>query len=142
MVYAGGTLLLVRLSVLTVFLVWFILGMLIVLVIKCATALFNPPNRRDGGIRWGIVSYTMVMFSLATVHIATKAHVLSISYIDNRDFPGVDRELYPGPFGYQAAIPYKAISIVPIASFRLSNWSADGLLVSSLFDAVVTRPDA
>ena len=104
-------------------------GMLIVLFFKCMAALFNPTYRRIEGVKWGLASYTLITFSLATVNVAMKAHVLSISYIDNREFPGVEDELYPGPFGYQAAISHKAISIIPIAAFRLNNWSADGLLV-------------
>ena len=76
------------------------------------------------------------MFSLVTVHIATNSHVLSISYIDNRDFPG---KLNPGPYGYQGDISYRAINVIPRAALCLNNWSADGLLVSRLFDVVVAR---
>src|SRR5258707_15289898 len=102
------------------------------------TALFNPAYRRGEGIKWGVVSYTVIMFSLVTVHTTTNLYVLSISYIDNRDFTGPveGAELY-GPYGYQAAINFKAISVIPRVAFRLNNWSADGLLVSSLFYIVV-----
>ena len=121
----------------------FILGILVVLFFKCMTALFNPVYRRGEGLKWGLVSYTVIMFSLVTVHLATNLHVLSISYIDNRDFAGaVNGVERPGPYGYQAAINFKAISVIPRAAFRLNNWSADGLLVSFLFDVVVVRPAA
>jgi len=111
---------------LTALFVRLVLGMLIVLFYKCMTALFNPAYRRDEGIKWGLVSYTTVTFWLATVHMVTSAHVISISFINNRNFPG-------GPYEYQYTIAFKAISDIPRAAFRLNNWAADGLLVSSLF---------
>jgi len=129
--------------VLTVFPVRLILGMLVVLFFKCMTALFNPVYRRGEGIKWGFVFYTAIMFSLVTVHLTTNLHVLSISYIDNREFAGpVNGVVLHGPYGYQASINFKAISVIPRAAFRLNNWSADGLLVGSLFDAVVAHPSA
>ena len=123
-----------HLSVLTTLFVRFVLGMLIVLFFKCMTALFNPVNRRDEGIKWGFVSYTVIMFSLATVYTATKDHILSICYIDNRNFPD------GGPWGYHESMSYSAIFVISRAAFNLNNWSADGLLVSFLFDVVVIRP--
>ena len=102
-------------------------------------ALFNPVYRRGEGVKWGLVSYVVAMFSLATVYTAMIIHILSISYIDNRNFPG-DDESYTGPYGYLYALTYKAINVTPRVAFRLNNWLADGLLVSFLFDAVVARP--
>ena len=122
----------VTLSTLTTSFVLFILGMLIVLFFKCMSALFNPIYRRGEGIKWGLVTYTVIMFSLATVYTATKAHILSICYIDNRNFPD-------GPWRYHEAMSYKAIFVIARAAFNLNNWSADGLLVSSLFTAAVNR---
>ena len=99
--------------------------------LKCMTALFNPLHRRGKGIKWGLVSYTVIMFSLATVHIAAAAYSLSVAFIEHRNFPG-------GPGGYQAAENFKTISVIYTSVFCLNNWLADGLLVSSLFDAVVS----
>ena len=129
----------VRLFVLTSF-VRFTAGTLIVLFFKCMIALFDPVHRKGERIKWGLVSYTVVMFSLATVLMATKGYILSISYIDNREFPGVEDETFPGPYGYQAAMTYTALSVVPRAAFRLNDWLADCLLVSPLFEAVAARP--
>ena len=129
----------VRPPILTTLSVRLILGMLIVLFFKCMTALFNPVYRRGAGVKWGLVSYTVIMFSLVTVYTGTKGHILSISYIDNRNYPGVEGWLYPGPYGYLGATSYTAISLISRTAFNLNNWSADGLLVSSLFDAVVIR---
>jgi len=113
--------------------------MLTVLFFKCMGALFNPVYRRGERIKWGLVSYTTVMFSLATILTAMNLHILSISFIDNREFSNADGGLHPGPYGYYEFIYYKAIGIVPNVAFCLNNWLADGLLVSSLFDAVVAH---
>jgi len=122
----------VRLSVLTPF-VRFILGVLIVLFFNCMVALFKPANRRGQGIKWGLASYTVVMFSLVTVLTGIKGHILSISYIDNRNFDG-------GPDHYESAMAYKAMFVIPRAAQRLNNWLADGLLVGSLPVSAVTLP--
>ena len=113
------------------FFVRIILGIVIMLFFKCIVALFDPDNRRGGPIRWGLVSYTVAMFSLVTIGTATLLDVQSISYIDNREFPGVSGVLPPGPAGYQSFINPKATSITSNAVFVLSNWLAEGLLVSS-----------
>jgi hypothetical protein len=104
-------------------------GTLIVLFFKCMTALFNPLYRRGEGIKWGYISFTVLMFSLVTVNTAMNLHVQSISYIDNREFPGVEGKLPYGPFGYQAFIYSEAIRLTPNAVFSLNNWLADGLLL-------------
>ena len=116
-------------------------GTLIVLFFKCMTALFNPVYRRGEAVKWGLVSFTVVMFSLATVHTAMDLNLLSTSYIDNRDFPGVEGVSYPGPYGYMESIYFKAINIISNATFPLNNWLADGLLVSHSFYSVFTRSD-
>ena len=125
--------------VLTTSSVRFIPGMLVVLFFKCMSALFNPVYRRGEGINWGLVSFTVVMFSLATVCTAMNLDINSISYIDNREYPG-DGGTAPGPLGYIATVFYKAINIVPNTAFVLNNWLADGLLASFLFDAAFPRP--
>jgi len=53
------------------------------------TTLFNPANRRRDGIKWGLVSYTVLLFSLVTVHTTMQLDIQSISFINNREFPGV-----------------------------------------------------
>ena len=103
-------------------------------------ALFNPIYRRGEGIKWGLVSYTAVMFSLATVQTALNLDIQSISYIDNRAFSDIEDLIEPGPLGYQVSIITDALAIVPDVMFALSNWFADGLLVSSLFGIAFTCP--
>lgn len=106
-----------------------VLGIVIVLFFRCIAALFSPTNRSKGGIKWPLVAHTVVMFSFVTVYTATSLDLQSISYIDNREFPGVDGLLPPGPLGYQLFIYSKAINIVPNVMVLLNNWLADGLLV-------------
>ena len=115
-----------------------ILGIVIVLFFHCMAALFNPINRRREGIKWSLVSYTAVMFSFVTIFTAMNLNIQSISYIDNREFPGVDGVLPPGPLGYQWSIYSNVLTIVPNLMFVLNNWLADGLLVGRLFAAAFT----
>ena len=56
--------------------------------------------------------------------------VQSISYIDNREFPGTNAVTRTGPLGYQLVIYAGATSIIQNVAFTLSNWLADGFLVS------------
>jgi len=117
-------------SVLTSF-DWFILGMLIVLFFKCMTALLSPAYRRGEGIKWGLVSYTVVMFSLVTAATAMNLHIQSISQIDNREYPGIKGRLPAGPAGYSFFLYYKTINLIVNSAYLLNNWLADGFLVSS-----------
>jgi len=110
-----------------------------VLFFKCMIALFNPAYRRGEGVKWGLVLFTLVMFSLVTVHTAMDLDLLSVSFIDNRNFPGVQGLLYPGPAGYREVVYFKAINVIPNATFPLNNWLADGLLVSPSFGAGLTH---
>ena len=139
MVRARDPYLRIRLSVLITS-VWYTLGVVVVVAFKCMTALFHPAYRRGEGIKWGFVCYTMVMFSLVTVLTGINLDIQSICYIDNRDFPGADGMIPPGPSGYEWFIAPSALNVTPNVMFALCNWLADGLLVSSLFDAAFTWP--
>ena len=124
----------VRLSVLTLF-VRSILGVVIVLFFKCVAALFNPVYRGGERIKWELVSHIIVMFLFVTAGSAMELDIYSISRIDNREYPGVEGVIPPGPFGYRSFISSKALVIVPGVTVFLNNWLGDGLLVSSLFGA-------
>jgi len=118
----------------------FILGVLTVLFFRCMVALFNPVNRNREGIKWGLVAYTVAMFSFATVLTGMALNIESISYIDNREFPG-DDGLSPGPLGYRSSIWSGALTVTPSLMFLLNNWLADGFLVCSLSDVAPTPQD-
>ena len=75
------------------------------------------------------------MFSVVTVFTAMNLDLQSISYIDNREFPGVDQVFPPGPLGYQWFIYSKPLTVVTNLMFLLNNWLADGFLVGFLFHA-------
>ena len=117
----------------------FVLGIVIVLFFQCMAALFNPAHRRGEGIKWGLVSYTAVTFSSVTVATAMNLGILSVSYIDNREFPG-DGTAPPGPFGYQLVMEPKALTIIPNLLFVFNDLLADSLLVSCSSDAHVHSP--
>jgi len=105
------------------------------------TGLFDPANRRRDGIKWGLVSYTVVVFLFATVTTGAGLNLGSISFIDNREYPGsVEANIAPGPLGYQVTIYQMADSVIPSVTFLLGYWLADGLLVSPLFDPLPIRP--
>ena len=113
----------------------FTLGALTILFFQCMAALLNPPHRREEGIKRWLVFYTMAMFSFVTVYTAVNLHILSISFIDNRQDVRAYSSHSSGPLSYRNGIHGTALGLVPNVMFNLSNWLADGLLVSSLFDA-------
>lgn len=115
-----------------------ILGIVIVLFFQCMSVLLSSAYRTRNGVRWGLVSYTMATFSFVTIFTTLSLDIQSISYVDNREFPGNDA-LPPGPLGYQYLIYSKAISITPNLMFLLNNWLADALLVS-LYPQAFKRP--
>ena len=103
-------------------------------------ALLKPASNRRKVIRWGPVFYTVAMFSIATVYTATNLNVQSISFIDNREFPGIKGFVPPGPLGYLWSNS-RVLCTVPNLMFLLNNWLADGLMVGSLFDVTqVSNP--
>ena len=110
------------------------------LFFKCIAALVNPVYRRGEPIEWGLVSYTVVMFSVVTVKTAIDLHIQSISHIDHREFPGIEGTIFPGPIGYQLLVSHEALAILSDVMFFLNAWLADGLLVSSLLDAAFIHP--
>ena len=109
------------------------------LFFKCMAALFNPVHRRGEYVKWGLISYTVVMFSFVTIHNAVVFKLISISYVDNRDFSGVDDLQPPGPCGYQQSTHSGALNLIAYGTFIFNGWLADGLLVSFFFDDAFTR---
>ena len=98
--------------------------------------LLCPVNGTKGEVKWGMVVHTAVMFSLATIDSAMDLNLLSVSYIENREFPQYYSILPPGPLGYQGTVYYKPISTVPSIMFQLNQWLADGFLVCSVPSSV------
>lgn len=111
-----------------------LLGFIVVLFFQCMAALLDPVSRKNGGIRWWLVSYTTLMFSFATVLTGTGQAAHSICYIDNREYPGVEGLVEPGPLGYRFLMSSGALLVTNNLMFHLSYWLADGFLVGRLFD--------
>ena len=105
-------------------------GIVIALSSQCMRALINPPSRGMTSVRWVVTAHTVAMLSIVTVNTAMSLNIQSISYIDNREFPGANGVPNPGPLGYQSFIYSKPISIAPYTMFFLNNWLVDGLQVS------------
>ena len=104
-------------------------------------AVFNPVHRRGERIKWGLVSYTVVMFSVVTIQTAMDLNILSLFNIDSREIPG-DDVIPPGPVGYQWFTSQGALNVIPTAMYTLTYWLTDSLPVSPLFRTVFTQPDA
>ena len=101
---------------------------MIVLFFKCISTLLD--HRTGRGVSWGLMAYTIAMFLFVTVYNVTTLNLQSLSFIDNRGFPGVENVSPPGPLGYQQFIYSEAIGIVPEVMWLLNTWLANGLLVS------------
>lgn len=94
------------------------------------------PTHRTGFVKWGLVTHTGAMFSFLTIMMTLFLHVQSISYIDNREFPGAPSAPWVGTVAYQLFIYNKAINVIPFVIFLLNNWLADGLLVRPVFNSI------
>jgi hypothetical protein len=96
------------------------------------SALLEPVNRARGGVKWGLVAHTIAMFSFVTIYTTMTLNIQSISFINNREFPGTsdDRARPPGPLGYQWLIYSTPVATVPTSMIVLNNWLTDGLLAS------------
>ena len=113
--------------------------MLVVLFFNCMTALFTPANRKRDGIKWGLVSYTVAMFSFVTVHMGIGLHALFTSFIDNHEFTDSNGTLV-GPYGYRLSNHLTVPGTILDLMYILNNLLADGLLVRSFLDVAFTFP--
>ena len=123
-----------------------ILGIIVTLFFQCMAALFKPIHLRGDGVKWGLVLYTVAMFSFVTVFTAMNLILQSDSYIDRREFwsaQGSGPGPYPyGPLEYQSNVSCPmAFGVIPGLMFLFNYWLADGLLVSSSFCVVFTHSD-
>ena len=127
-----------RPSVLTPF-ARLILGIIIVLFFQSVAALLNPARRRGERIKWGLVSYTALMFSVVTIFYALSVSIQSLSFIDHRGFPGVEGMPFVGPVGYQSFLESGAPGLAINLMWCLNSWLADGFLASPPFDVAFTH---
>ena len=105
-------------------------GISFALFLQCISAFLDPINRSKGGIKWGMVVHTTLMFLVATGYSVANLNLQSISYVDNREFPGLG-DGWPGPYNWQYLIYDKPASYLSLIMFLMNTWLADGLLVSS-----------
>jgi hypothetical protein len=116
------------LFMLTLFVLYIILGFVIVLFFRCMGAILDPANRTRGGIKWGLVAHTLVMFSLVTTFTAIELNSQSPTYVGNR------QSLYTSYseflVGQPAYFEWRTDDLTVNILFVSNNWLADGLLVS------------
>ena len=110
-------------------------GIVIAFFCQCIGALLSPTNRRHkvGGMRWGLVALTTVMFLSSTTALALNLDALFFGYVSrwtNRNSPTL-----PGPLGSWFSPGTSSIILANMIS--LNQWLADGLLVSSVSKSVV-----
>ena len=120
-----------RLSALTLFIRFIVLGVDIALFFQCMSAIFNPVYRTKKAVKWGLATHIFVMFSVSTVAIAITRRTFSLAYIDNREVPVAG--LYPsGPLEYMQSTNFSlgVMQIIATLSFPINQWLVDGLLVS------------
>lgn len=108
-----------------------IYGLVVVQFFRCMDVFFGSAKKRSGS-DWAILAYVGALFTFGTVYTATNLNLQSVSYVNNRNFPGND-DFPPGPLGYQWSIHASGLSIVPNLMFMLSSWLADGLLIYRCF---------
>ena len=120
---------------LTLFVLYIILGFVIVLFFRCMGAMLDPANRTTGGIKWGLVAHTVVMFSLVTTFTAIELNSQSFTYVDDRQFlDALYASYYSAGFFVPTYLERQTGELTPNTLFVLNNWLADGLLVSLLFN--------
>jgi hypothetical protein len=93
--------------------------------------LFSPTNSIKKVMKWSLVVHTMAMFSFLTVHFGIYLYWVSVSCVNNREFPGND-EYPPGPYGYGDILSSKPLAAIYGAMFPLNQWLVDGLLVGRI----------
>lgn len=113
-----------------------LLGIAITLFFQCMGTLLGPDNRMKKGVKWGLVAHTMVMFSFTSIACVIEGRGRIISYVDNREFPGVEGEFPPGPYGFLSE-RHGPTTPIGILMFPLNQWLADGLLVGIVQNMVV-----
>jgi hypothetical protein len=88
-------------------------------------------------VKWTLVAHTSAVFSLVTVYTAISFNILSVSHVNNREFPGADAAAPPGPLGHQFHSYSEAENVVRTLAYVLSGLLADGLLVSPVSESTV-----
>ena len=99
-------------------------------------ALLSSGDRAKRDVRWGLVAYTMALFSFLTIALGIDLYLDRTLFIDNREFPGNDISP-PGPLGYSDSITYDVINLVYFILYPLTQWLNDGFLVCSTSNTVV-----
>ena len=111
------------------------LGIVTALFFHCMGVLLSPTNPIKKSVKWALVVHTMLMFSFLTIPVALDLNVASVTYIDDREFPG-NEESSPGPIGWLRILSAKSIGTIFLVMFPFNQWLADGLLVGPVPNSV------
>ena len=102
-------------------------------------ALLNPVCGTKKAIKWGLVAQTFVMFSFLTIANLINDDLLSVEFVNNREFSEAGRLL--GPFNYAFFVDEEAEGTVAGFLPLINQWLANGLLVSPASNPVAHVPD-
>ena len=105
-------------------------GIVIILFFQCMGTLLDHVIRTRGGIKWGLLAYTVAVFSFVTIFTVTALNVQLVSYVEFREVPD-------GPLFYHPTATEEWLAVMPEVVFSLNQWLADGLLVSSALNSAV-----
>ena len=122
-------------SVLTRFVRPIFAGIVMALFCQCIIVLLGHINPIKGGMKWALLTHTLVMFVFLTLPVGITLSGYGISYIEGRRFLGYG-EYPPGPLGYGDILNTKAVITVFSIMFPLNQWLADGLLVGPVSNPV------
>jgi len=99
-----------------------VFGMLSMIALNCLRNLFKGRPLRQ--VQWGIVAYTIIIYSWATIYLGTWTKYVEMMFIDDRNYPGDPG----GPLGfYENETP--GIYVVVLVAYAIINFMADGLLM-------------
>ena len=105
------------------------IGIAFTLFFQSMAALLNPFHHRGEGIKWGLVSYTVVVFSLVTIFTAMNLNDRLVEYMR------LDSESdTPDDSGFE--VPPPILTLI----FLLNYWLSAGFLVGSFFCAPFVHP--
>ncbi|GLB41341.1 hypothetical protein LshimejAT787_0905560 [Lyophyllum shimeji] len=99
-------------------------GALLMLYTQLTQVLLSRPKR--GGVYWGVVVYSTLLFCLATIAIGGLMKYAGVSFIDNRLYP-------PGPVAYYDTHLTNHIHVMSQVCVTLVPWIGDVLMLYRLF---------
>ena len=97
-------------------------GYNVLLYVLCFQLLWNH-RKTDPQQSYVYIGYLTVLLILGTLYVVSDTRLVELAYVDHADFPG-------GPVAYALQEYSSPIEQLGNASYVVTNWLADGLMVS------------